>query len=607
MLAIPSELYIQKRVGLPAFKRGKEYFQRGAIFDARVQGDALLASCKGTQSQPYQLRVLLDERRVLSAVCSCPIGAVGRCKHMAALLLAWRHRPWDFHQVAALDASLAALSHERLVSLLLEVFRLHPELEWLVEQEELLGEALPRREVLSAETFRRRAEALLRAASPERARSLSALRALGERFLQERAVTSAAQVFDGLLCALLRHEREDEDSELAAAIASISEGCVAGLGRCLAMSGQDARVRMGAVRALFFACRVGIEQGASRAGDEAAALLLEHTSAEERALVGQWLRHALGASTGLAREQLGRFLLRIEAPILDEAGVLAIAHAAGLVLEVVERLLASGRKLDALAEAQRADNAQLLAVASALERAGLKTEARRLVERRGGDDASAATLDWLRARVRGRGKEARALGLAERAFRASPSLSRLQALRTLSGQEWPALREPLVCWLQEQGRAGLLTELLLDEGQLERAAEVLRGELSTPPAVELRAQLRLRLARAAESARPDLAIECYRVLVDEAIEARGREHYRRACSLLRAMGRAFAAQGDSGAFEVLVEQLRAQHHNLRAFLDELDAAGLGRTAAPALSALARKPWSPLKATPRPQPPHRATG
>jgi hypothetical protein len=637
MLAIPSELYIQKRVGLPAFRRGQSYFREGAIHDGRVQGDTLRALCRGSQAQAYRLRARLDERRVLATECSCPVGSVGRCKHMAALLLAWRHRPWTFREVAELGPSLEARPKEQVVALLVEVFRLHPELEWLAEAApEGEGEVgLPRAEALSSELFRLRAAAILksagrvgtgdrRGASERAARGLRALRAVGDEFLASRQLASAVAVYDGTAGALLEHDEgrlrawaEDEDDDDG--LMSVVEGCVLGLGRCFAAAGAGERgaagaaasaavsARAAALRALFLVCRVGLERGGLAAGDEAAELLLEHATLEERRQVGGWLRHVLGAVSGGKRPACGGLILRVEAPLLDDEGFLAVARASGRAHDEVERLLAAGRGAEAVAAARAAPDGLLLAVASSLERHGRRADAVALVSARAKGhpcealagagapcepvELDADVLDWLRARVAGRGKQRRALELAVRAFRQAPSAARHRELRALAEPlgAWPHLSVSIRNWLADQGFARQLIAICLDEGALDEAVEALRGGRAAPPHPEAVPALALQVARAAELSRPGLAIELYQELAEAAIEARGRENYRKACVHLGSLARVCEAASRPEQLAAILASLRARHHALRAFLDELGSAPVGRLPA-------RGAWVPLKAS-----------
>src|SRR5262249_14484431 len=86
-------------VGGPSYRRGNDYSRAGNIFDARRQGNTLKASCEGSSGGPYRVQATLGPRGIEDADCNCPVGGGGRCKHVAALLLAWLHKRKDFREV----------------------------------------------------------------------------------------------------------------------------------------------------------------------------------------------------------------------------------------------------------------------------------------------------------------------------------------------------------------------------------------------------------------------------------------------------------------------------------------------------------------------------
>ena len=127
MAAIPvfQEAHIEGRVGRRSFRRGRDYVQSGAIFNARRQGSTLKAFCTGSSVAAYRVQVTFDRRGVAEADCSCPVGRGGYCKHVAALLLAWRQRPEDFVEVEELDSGLARCSRRELTDLIKDLLDLH--------------------------------------------------------------------------------------------------------------------------------------------------------------------------------------------------------------------------------------------------------------------------------------------------------------------------------------------------------------------------------------------------------------------------------------------------------------------------------------------------
>ena len=94
-LPLLSDAALRQLSGPAVFARGQTYAASGAIEtleDAEpAPGEqvALAAVVQGTQ--PYQVRVWIDEENDLDGECDCPHAQDGNfCKHLVALCLAWR-------------------------------------------------------------------------------------------------------------------------------------------------------------------------------------------------------------------------------------------------------------------------------------------------------------------------------------------------------------------------------------------------------------------------------------------------------------------------------------------------------------------------------------
>jgi len=98
-LPVPSESAIRDWTGEASFGRGRSCFRDGAVVQARRQDKTLKARCFGSPPQPYRVEAALGSGGIAGARCSCPVGGGGRCKHVAAMLLAWRKDPDSFSEV----------------------------------------------------------------------------------------------------------------------------------------------------------------------------------------------------------------------------------------------------------------------------------------------------------------------------------------------------------------------------------------------------------------------------------------------------------------------------------------------------------------------------
>src|SRR5438093_442517 len=97
---------ILRQVGEASVHKAKAYLREDVWTDLRVQGGTVKGRCRGQAPDPYRVAVTFDADAIAGADCSCPVGAGGHCKHVAALLLYYREHPDVFVEVEELDAAL---------------------------------------------------------------------------------------------------------------------------------------------------------------------------------------------------------------------------------------------------------------------------------------------------------------------------------------------------------------------------------------------------------------------------------------------------------------------------------------------------------------------
>ncbi len=89
-----------------SFRRGRDYYEQGAVLSLARRGDQLLAEVEGSQYEPYRVRITFDEGGITGAFCSCPYDWGGWCKHVVAVLLACRREPDLIEERPTLDELL---------------------------------------------------------------------------------------------------------------------------------------------------------------------------------------------------------------------------------------------------------------------------------------------------------------------------------------------------------------------------------------------------------------------------------------------------------------------------------------------------------------------
>lgn len=195
--------------------KGRPYAET-AVFGCRweeARGD-LIAYVRGSRVRPYMVCVHVGGRwnntangTVRHAFCQCPVGEGGKCKHVAAVLLAYLEDPARFPETMHADDTLDARSRDELLVLVERLFHFAPELKPLL--------AVPMPGFVSGEVspdlYRGLAVGVVRAARPhdERAEEdvvegLWPLLWLGAGYRARGDAKSAEAVTEGLTLAL-RH------------------------------------------------------------------------------------------------------------------------------------------------------------------------------------------------------------------------------------------------------------------------------------------------------------------------------------------------------------------------------------------------------------------
>lgn len=575
MATIPDlhESQIENRVGRRGLRRGREYFKGGAILQPRRQGDTLKALCTGSSPVPYRVRVLFSRHEVVEADCTCPVGRGGYCKHVAALLVAWRERPQDFTEVEELDAALARCSRRELADLVKDLVLLHPELEEIV-QSHLPARGVPRT-APDPKTYRRQAAALLeRAARTPGAdirrlgEQLTAILEIGDAFARQREAPSAAVVYLAVLCELLA-----QGEALAAReppIAAVVDHCVEALGRALPEIREESEARAVILRTLLGLYRFELGAHGTARGD-AAEIILAHASAREKRAVAEWIEQMLPAADSRAtRRALGGLLLELDPDQLDFDAFARVCRASDRIYELCRRLVGMGRAGEAAEEAAQADAYDLLRIADLLVHAGHAALAREMVEARAGASGEHALGQWLKRRRAEDRDRSSVLELSERIFRLEPSFETYARLRSLGRRldRWDAIHAGLLTHLEQTGRIALLVRIHLDENDVDRALAVVGAHAGGEDLSGLEADV----ARAAERSRPADALELYRRLAERLAAARGRENYVEACRLLRKVRALMKRTGAARNWAAYLAEFRERHKTLRALQEELDKA-----------------------------------
>lgn len=111
-----------------SFKRGEDYYRRGAVNDLCQRGDCLCGEVAGTEDAPYQIIIQFDAGGVTEAKCTCPYDYEGWCKHIVAVALTAIRKPKTIQQRMSLNQLLNRLNHAQTQTLVQELVAREPKL-----------------------------------------------------------------------------------------------------------------------------------------------------------------------------------------------------------------------------------------------------------------------------------------------------------------------------------------------------------------------------------------------------------------------------------------------------------------------------------------------
>jgi len=464
----------------------------------------------------------------------------------------------------------------------------------------------PAQKILSVNpaTYRRQVADAFRRDAPRITQELLAVKETADRLAAQGDFLGAATIYETLVTEIFEqsHLYYDEEAEYddyyeeegyypeEEGLEQLVEECIEGLGNCLADERDDRVAREKSIEVLFAIYQRDLHAYDSHGFDTSAAnQLVRYTTPLERQTIVGWIREALADEeeeiTGSERQAYGKFWLDLQKESLDDEAYLRICRETGRTSDLVDRLLTLGRIDEAARETQQVDDLAFLRLADLFIQHGQDAVAERLVRGRITEKPALHVLEWLQKYYRDRGNRTAELEVAETLFRTQPYLRRYQELRDLAGRldRWETLRPELLMLLEQAGNATLLIQIALDEGDIDRALQLLKGmakkdihgyTYNNSYGYYGFGDIALQVARAAEEARPREAIELYRQSAERLIALRGRQNYQEACKSLAKMRALYENLGEHEAWTTYITALREQNRNLRALREELAAAGL---------------------------------
>ncbi len=571
---------IQEYIAEPSLSRGRAYTEGHTLFRLRSEGDLLRGCCQGSQDEPYRVLAQIRQGRITQSHCTCPVGADGRCKHVAALLWIWSEAPERFASVGPLTERLASRSRAELVALIELFLQRAPELEDLIDLTLPGADGGP----VDPSAYRHLTEQIMTqldvdafGAEAHRAGDLLWVVRFADQFLDQGDPVAAASVLQGVVQGiLLRYTRVDDDQGLVLDVLTRS---VERFGQCLERMPETVDERRFVLAELIALILFDIELGGYGLCEVAAEQLLQRSRPIERAWIADEVRALSEQLDDQDRRDMApwtaRLLLQLEAEQLDDEQVLQRCRGDGLTYEYVAKLLELGRVEPAVEATRSADLLDLLPLADRFVEAGQVEAILPVVEQRARDPKTAgrssthALWDWLRSQYAERGRFDDALRAAEEAFELAPDLDAYRQTRDLAQrlEAWATVRPRLMDRVARDNQVELSVQIHLDEGEIDAA-------LALVPALRDDDPLPLQIGEAAAPTRPREALRIFLRIALHAIDRQGRVQYQHAAQLLIRVRDLYQRLEEPEAWTRERDRILQSNGRRRALIDELIQAGL---------------------------------
>jgi len=598
-MAIPdptlTEAAVRELARPQSYDRGENYYDEGAVVEIIQRGETLRAAVEGSQYEPYQARIELDETGVVDTACSCPYDYGGICKHRVAVLLTYVRDPGQIDQRPPVSELIADADPELLRDLLADFVEDHPELAAQVESRLETTEpgdggddADDRTPDINRESIRQQVRYVLRPTAGQSARAYDPYAAVETdveklRDLLDQARTAldagdgetALDILEPLADELMDEEWLALSYDDSNAIFEFFDEVDRALAEALLTVDLSESERADWEDRLW---RWEKEMGGYTHQPPYSVAL----EAAQRGWDFEPVQRAMRGDTSYADLWEGdppwyaEEFVRARLSVLEREDrieeYLNLAAAADLIDAYVTTLVEEGRIDEAIEYGHRnlysPDEALTLAQAlrdhdrpqAALEIAqhGLTLEGR----------GKAELAEWLRERASSLGEHDVALEAAVAAFNASPTLAAYQAAEELAGDDWSNVREELLASLADrdttQRVAPRHVDIFLYADRYDEAIAI-ADRFSDYKVVEP-------VAEAVWADHPQWTIDACKEQAEPIIEEGQSQRYRHAVDWLEIAGKAAEAAGEFDEWRTYVEGLRDEHYQkykLRPMLEEL--------------------------------------
>lgn len=136
-----TETAVRTLANSQSFSRGRDYYESGYVVSLLKRGNMLYGEVEGSQYEPYQVQVTLDNGEIAETACDCPYDWGGICKHIVAALLQFIHDSDSVEERPSPETLLTGLNADQLRAILLQFVNQVPDLIRIIEDQVSTPEA----------------------------------------------------------------------------------------------------------------------------------------------------------------------------------------------------------------------------------------------------------------------------------------------------------------------------------------------------------------------------------------------------------------------------------------------------------------------------------
>lgn len=579
---------ISQYVGPSSFQKGLRYVANGAVKLGRIKTNVLTAFCQGHEFDPYRVEVIFNEKGIEQSYCSCPVGAGGKCKHVAALLLAWASHPEDFSEWQQLAENLKKYDPQTLLEL---IDLLEEKAEGAADVIHAFQLNMQTLKSPSLAKYLKRVEEAFQvsrvpwyhsdeAQVTEIAFSLGKIRSDAADMIEKRHFNEGIRIFQVLIQHILSYLEEHRDPWEA--LGEEIKECVHTLGRALELLPKQDEMRQKVLQLLFRIIEEQFYRASKIGAEEAREVMLRHLNSEEKERVIAWVK-ALQVSKREEEEELfwiKDFLIDLEKDQLEPEVYLDYYRQTNQIIKLVNSLLELNRVQEAdMVAHQPQFLSQVLPLADLFVQHHQESIAEYLVLESVKAHPSIELYNWLKNFYLKQNQKDKALFQVLQILRLVPQFSYYQEAQELATElgKWKNVRSEILELLNNLHYFPLLLEIYLDEKNLEEAIDIYQHISAKVPEAFKESHwfwLILQLAASTRYKHPQIAIQIYQEIIKNLIEERNRESYQRATDYLKMIKDIYKETQQSKEWTAYLKNFMQTYSRFKALQDEIRRASI---------------------------------